>query len=47
MNNNLTEGSICKTLIRFTIPYFIACFLQAFYGMADLYIVGRFYGRHK
>lgn len=44
MKHNLTQGSICTTLIRFAVPYFIACFLQAFYGMADLYIVGRFQG---
>lgn len=44
MKNDLTEGSICKTLIRFAIPYFISCFMQAFYGMADLYITGRFNG---
>lgn len=44
MKHNLTQGSICRTLIRFAVPYFIACFLQAFYGMADLYIVGRFQG---
>lgn len=44
MKGNLTEGSICKTLIRFAVPYFIACFMQAFYGMADLYITGQFNG---
>lgn len=44
MKNDLTEGSICRTLIRFAIPYFISCFMQAFYGMADLYITGRFNG---
>lgn len=44
MKGNLTEGSICKTLIRFAVPYFIASFLQAFYGMADLYITGQFNG---
>ncbi len=44
MNENLTEGNVLKTLMRFAIPYFIACFMQAFYGMADLYITGQFGG---
>lgn len=44
MKANLTEGNICKTLIRFAIPYFVSSFMQAFYGMADLFIVGQFNG---
>lgn len=44
MKGNLTEGSIFRTLIRFAVPYFFACFMQAFYGMADLYITGRYNG---
>lgn len=44
VQGTLTEGNIGKTLIRFAIPYFIASFLQAFYGMADLYITGQFNG---
>lgn len=40
MKTDLTKGNIFKTLLRFAVPYFIACFLQAFYGMADLYITG-------
>lgn len=44
MSGNLTEGNIFKTLVRFAVPYFIASFLQAFYGMADLYITGQFNG---
>lgn len=42
MKHNLTEGNIRKTLIRFAVPYFLACFMQAFYGMADLFITGQF-----
>lgn len=38
--NDLTEGNIGKTLIIFAFPYLISCFLQTFYGMADLYVVG-------
>ena len=38
--NDLTAGNIGKTLIIFALPYLISCFLQTFYGMADLYVVG-------
>lgn len=39
-SNNLTEGNIRNNLIKFAIPYLIAAFMQTFYGMADLMIVG-------
>lgn len=42
VNNDLTQGSILKTLIRFSIPYFISCFLQALYGLTDLFVIGQF-----
>ena len=44
MVNNLTEGSIIKNLLRFSLPYLLACFLQTFYGLADLFIIGQFNG---
>lgn len=31
-----------QTLFYFSLPYFLSYFLQTLYGMADLYIVGRF-----
>lgn len=37
---DLTTGNIRNTLIKFAIPYLFAAFLQTFYGMADLMIVG-------
>ena len=40
MNGNLTEGKIGSTLIKFAMPYLLAAFMQTFYGMADLMIVG-------
>ena len=40
--NNLTEGSILKILISFTIPILLSMLLQTAYGTADLYIVGQF-----
>ena len=42
--NNLTTGSAGKTLIRFALPFLLASFLQTFYGMADLYVIGKFNG---
>ena len=44
MQNNLTNGSVIKNLIRFAVPYLISCFLQTFYGLADLFITGQFNG---
>lgn len=42
--NNLTEGSVWKNLVRFALPYLLACFMQTFYGMADLFVVGLYNG---
>lgn len=44
MNKNLTEGSVFKNAIYFSLPYMLSYFLQTLYGMADLFIVGRFNG---
>ncbi|MDO4621894.1 MAG: MATE family efflux transporter [Eubacteriales bacterium] len=44
MQNSLTSGSTFKNLLRFSIPYLISCFLQTFYGLADLFIIGQFNG---
>lgn len=41
---NLTQGSVLKNLIRFSLPYLLSCFLQTFYGLADLFITGQFNG---
>lgn len=37
---NLTEGKILNTLIRFAISVFFTLFLQALYGGVDLLVVG-------
>lgn len=42
--NNLTEGSVWKNLLWFALPYLLACFMQTFYGMADLFVVGLYNG---
>lgn len=38
--NSLTEGSIGRSLVMFALPYLLSCFMQTFYGMADLFVVG-------
>lgn len=44
MERNLTTGSIGKAVLVFSVPYLITYFLQMFYGMADLFIVGQYNG---
>lgn len=44
MQKDLTKGSILKNLIYFSLPYLLSCFLQTFYGLADLFITGQFNG---
>ncbi len=33
-----------KNLLWFALPYLLACFMQTFYGMADLFVVGLYNG---
>ena len=42
IGNDLTQGNVSKTLLRFTVPYIIANVLHTLYGIVDLFIVGRF-----
>lgn len=44
MKYDMTRGGIFKNLIRFSLPYLLSCFLQTFYGLADLFITGRYNG---
>lgn len=44
LQNDLTSGSLFPKMMKFAVPYLAACFLQTFYGMADLFITGQFYG---
>ena len=44
MQNDLTRGSVFGTIAKFSLPYFVAYFLQTFYGLADLFITGQFCG---
>lgn len=40
--NQLTQGRIGPALLRFALPFLLSSFLQALYGAADLFVVGRF-----
>lgn len=44
MQKDLTKGSVFRVLIQFSLPYLLSCFLQTFYGLADLFITGQFNG---
>ncbi len=44
MNHSLTSGNILKKLFVFSLPFMLSSFLQTFYGLADLFIVGQFNG---
>lgn len=44
MQRDLTKGNLFQNLLIFSIPYLISCFLQSFYGLADLFITGQFNG---
>lgn len=40
--SDLTEGKLLPVMLKFAIPYLLASFMQAIYGMTDLLVVGRF-----
>lgn len=44
MARDLTQGSVFKNIILFSLPYLLSYFLQTLYGMADLFISGQFNG---
>lgn len=44
MQRDLTKGSVLGVLVRFSLPYLLACFLQTFYGLVDLFVTGQFNG---
>ncbi len=41
--NDLTRGGVFQALIRYAMPYLFACFMQTFYGMVDLFVVGLYH----
>ena len=46
MNQELTKGSIIKSMLLFTIPMILGDLLQQCYNIADTLIVGKFLGRN-
>ena len=44
LERNLTEGSVLKTIIYFSLPFLLSYFLQMLYGMADLFVIGQYNG---
>ena len=44
MEKNLTEGSVFKNIIFFSLPFLLSYFMQTLYGLADLFIIGQFCG---
>lgn len=44
MEKNLTSGSVFQNILQFSLPYLLSYFLQTLYGMADLFIIGKFNG---
>ncbi len=44
MQNELTQGPVMKTMLRFAIPMILGNLLQQCYNIADTLIVGRFLG---
>lgn len=41
-NTSLTEGSVYKSLIKFSLPFILANLIQALYGTVDLLVIGLF-----
>lgn len=44
MGQDLTQGSVVKNLLAFSLPYLLSYLLQKLYGIADLFIIGQFEG---
>lgn len=44
MNQNLTEGPVIRTMLKFAVPMILGNLLQQCYNVADTLIVGRFLG---
>ncbi len=43
-HKDLTQGSVGKQLLKFATPFLLSNLLQALYSVADMIIVGQFYG---
>lgn len=39
---DFTKGSILGNILTFSLPYMLSYFLQILYGLADLFVTGRY-----
>lgn len=44
VGSNLTEGSVFKTLLLFSIPLILTNLVQQLYSIVDLMVIGKFAG---
>lgn len=44
MKNDLTTGRLSRVIVSFALPFLLSYLLQTLYGMADLFIIGRYNG---
>lgn len=42
VGNDLTQGSVARTLVRFTVPFLLSNVLHTLYSIVDMYIVGQY-----
>lgn len=47
LEHNLTEGSVIKNLILFSLPFVGSFVLQSLYSTVDLFIVSHYAGTYK
>ena len=41
---DLTQGSVLKNMVGFSLPYLLSYFMQLLYGLADLFVIGLYDG---
>lgn len=44
MEHSANNKEVFNKIVRFSLPYLLSCLMQTLYGMADLFIIGQFYG---
>ncbi len=42
--NNLSQGSVLRGLVRFSVPFLLSNIVQSLYNVADMWVVGKFSG---
>ncbi len=41
---DLTQGSVLKNMVGFSLPYLLSYFMQLLYGLVDLFVIGLYDG---